>query len=714
MNVSEGHLTQQYLLDYLTIFDNIEESYDHLVLQNMFLYRMSVDGGFHARVVSSILNHEEDRGLLLSLLSDCAEADNAKASLKEWLTASYAAANGKRKEVLACLLRSHISGTNKTAELFAESETKIPESIWRTKSRAAVIDKIKNSDMYFGAGRRPFWHAFPLDLAAAHLAGVKELSADVIYDAVVCVAGAWFSTLSEEEMIIWLNMPRVTPEEWEKIVRPLLDIADPTPAVSAADWLYASGNYDAALDLYANITLAYAGSEAEKPAFEMMGEILTEFKDFDNAFESYKNAFLLCSKTDKYAIAEGLKNLCITGDDLGEDMQEYYARITRLAEELPSDKRCMLYLSFSAAMRKRRNYANEYRWIEEIVGTEDCPEEIFSAAMNRLSEMNIYLDYSGNPDTEKLSAADSAVEAALAVEKGDFAYFGFDPVCALFWYNRAASAAPELKDRILPKMFSAAVAAGLISDAAGYARGTPALEAVVHAQDTDEFALAVNAVNKAVTASLSRGIESAAAVIYPAFLFLSEEKRRSAAEQILESRSTRDDERSRVSLALGSVYLDLGMISAARSMLRAALRANPGSEIRSRILIELAWMESEEGEYKQAVETYRLALKQNERFPAAWAGIAKASIRMGEFEAALSAAKEAVLLNPAEDSYRHMKEALEIVCTEPKSETADKLFCLPGAENTAYAAVLYAEASGLDVAAAWSASSVSDVLAFRI
>ena len=252
-----------------------------------------------------------------------------------------------------------------------------------------------------------------------------------------------------------------------------------------------------------------------------------------------------------------------------------------------------------------------------------------------------------------------------------------------------------------------------ISDAAGYARGTPALEAVVHAQDADEFALAVNAVNKAVTASLSRGIESAAAVIYPAFLFLSEEKRRSAAEQILESRSTRDDERSRVSLALGSVYLDLGMISAARSMLRAALRANPGSEIRSRILIELAWMESEEGEYKQAVETYRLALKQNERFPAAWAGIAKASIRMGEFEAALSAAKEAVLLNPAEDSYRHMKEALEIVCTEPKSETADKLFCLPGAENTAYAAVLYAEASGLDVAAAWSASSVSDVLAFR-
>ena len=155
------------------------------------------------------------------------------------------------------------------------------------------------------------------------------------------------------------------------------------------------------------------------------------------------------------------------------------------------------------------------------------------------------------------------------------------------------------------------------------------------------------------------------------------------------------------------------MVDAARSMLRAALRANPGSEIRSRILIELAWMEAEEGDYKQAVETYRLALKQNERFPAAWAGIAKASIRLGEFTEALAAAKEACLLNPADASYRHMKEALEVVCAEPKDETADKLFCLPGAENTAYAAVLYAESSGKDAASAWNAESAADVLAFR-
>ena len=713
MNVSEGHLAQQYLCDYLTVFDQAEESYDLLVLQNMFLYRMSVDGGFHARVVSSILQHEEDRGLLLSLLADCGEASLPKTSLKDWLISSYTAADGKRKDVLAALLRSHISGTNKTAELFAESQTGTPESLWRIRSRSVVIDKIKNSDMYFGAGRRPSWKVFPLDSACAVLAGVLELSADIVYDAVVCVAGAWFSTLSEEEMTVWLNMPRVTPEEWEGIVRPLLELADPTPAVSTADWLYASGNYDAALDLYANITLAYAGTPAEKPAFEMMGEILTEFKDFDNAFESYKNAFLLSRENGKYAVADGLKNLCIAGEDLGEDMQEYYARITRLCEELPADERCAVRFAFAAAARRRRNYADEYRWLEEIAATEGCPEALFSAAFSRLSEMNLHLDSFGMPDSAALSAADSAVEAALAVEKGDFAYFGFDPVCALFWYNRAASLLPERKDRILPKLFSAAVAAGMISDAAGYARGTPALEAVVHAMDVEEFALAVSAMNKAVTASLSKSIESAAAAVYPAFLFLSPEKRREAAEQILASRSTRDDERARVSLALGSVYLDLGMLDAARSMLRAALRANPGSEIRSRILIELAWMESEEGAYKQAAETCRLALKQNERFPAAWAGIARASIRIGDFAGALSAAEEACLLNPADASYRHMKEALEIVCAEPKDSAADMFFCLPGAENAAYAAVLYAESCGGDVSAAWNAEGISGVLAFR-
>ena len=713
MNVSEGHLTQQYLCDYLTVFDYAEESYDALVLQNMFLYRMSVDGGFHARVVSSILNHEEDRGLLLSLLADCGEADVPKAPLKEWLISSYAAADGKRKAVLACLLRSHISGTNKTAELFAESETGIPESLWRLRSRSAVIDKIKNSDMYFGAGRRPFWHAFPLDAAAAALAGVPELSADIVYDAVVCVAGAWFSTLLEEEMIVWLNMPRVSPEEWETIVRPLLDLADAEPALSTANWLFASGNYDAALDLYANITLAYSGSPAEKTAFEMMGEILTEFKDFDNAFESYKNAFLLSRENGKYAVADGLKNLCIAGEDLGEDMQEYYSRISRLVEELPPAESCSLRFSFAAAARKRRNYANEYRWIEEIISASDCPEEIFSAAVSRLSEMNMHLDYAGNPDAAALTAADSAVEAALAVEKGDFAYFGFDPVCAMFWYNRAASLMPELQARIVPKLFSASVAAGLIPDAAGYARGIPALEAVVHALDAEEFAPCVSALNKAVTASLSKSIESAAAAVYPAFLYLTKEKRREAAEQILAARSTRDDERARVSLALGSVYLDLGMIDAARSMLRAALRANPGVEIRSRILIELAWMESEEGDYKQAAETCRLAVKQNEQFPAAWAGIARACIRLGDFESARTAAEKASLLNPADASYRHMKEALEIVCAEPKNAEADKLFCLPGAENTSYAAVLYAEVAGGDVSSAWNAAGIADVLVFR-
>ena len=60
-----------------------------------------------------------------------------------------------------------------------------------------------------------------------------------------------------------------------------------------------------------------------------------------------------------------------------------------------------------------------------------------------------------------------------------------------------------------------------------------------------------------------------------------------------------------------------------------------------------------------------------------------------------------------------MKEALEIVCAEPKNAEADKLFCLPGAENTSYAAVLYAEATGGDVSSAWNAAGIADVLVFR-
>ena len=123
MNVSEGHLTQQYLCDYLEQIEKTEETHERLVLLNLFLHRFSVDGGFHARVVSAMLKHPEDSALLFDLLKAVGSEPAPDTTLKEWLAASYAKSAEPRKQIISYLLRSMLSETNTIADMFASDES---------------------------------------------------------------------------------------------------------------------------------------------------------------------------------------------------------------------------------------------------------------------------------------------------------------------------------------------------------------------------------------------------------------------------------------------------------------------------------------------------------------------------------------------------------------------------------------------------------------
>lgn len=134
-------------------------------------------------------------------------------------------------------------------------------------------------------------------------------------------------------------------------------------ALSTANWLYASGNDEAAVDLYANITLAFPTTPEEITAFEHIGAILRNSGDFDDAFEAYKNAFMAFRGKGAYQTAFGLKNLC----EVGEDMSEYYTRIAGIAKALSSQERAHLHLELAASCRKRHAHAEEYRCLERTI-----------------------------------------------------------------------------------------------------------------------------------------------------------------------------------------------------------------------------------------------------------------------------------------------------------------------------------------------------------
>lgn len=717
MRVSEGNLTQQYYCDYLTtlvgeiISGSADEPvrrgvHESVVFRNLFLHRMSVDGGFHARVLSAILHQPDDSRVLLELLAGSGIPGEDVLPVEEWLKREYASAvadaNLARQVAASALLRSYISGTNQAAEIIAAFEDVRPQSWWQLETRRITIAEIHNSDMYFGVGRRPFWHEFPLNRYAAALAGSPSLPSREIYDCVVCIAGAWFSSLTREEMITWLNMPQPTTAEWEMFCAPLLG-GDSAAALSTANWLYASGNDDAAVDLYANITLAFPGTPAEITAFEHIGAILRSSRDFDNAFEAYKNAFMASRGKGAYQIAFGLKNLCEVGEDLGEDMSEYYTRIAGIAKVLSSQERARLHLELAASCRKRHAYAEEYQYLERIIAEDDGDETLVSAALSRLTEMNSHLDMDGKPSSLSLEALDAEAESVAAVTRGNSAYFGFDPVRALRWYARS----PSLD--ISPLQFKAAIAAG--DDSSAFTR-TPAEKAVALAVAGSSPVLVARELNAAVTNAWQKD-EDIAAVIEPVLLHLSP----SAASTVLDevtARSTRDDERAAVCSAASRAFLSVGLIEEARSMLRMALRANPGREMRSRLFAELGWMECEAGSYQAAADACDAALKLNDRFPAAWAGRARALSCLEKYDEALDAAGHAVAQHPANPSYQHLRAALQQVSSAPVDPVLDLLFILPEPGYLEAAAVGYAARStGTCPPEIWNRSAIEDVAPLR-
>ena len=101
MRVSEGNLTQQYYCDYLGILAeeilsaSVTEEvrrgvHENIVFRNLFLHRMGVDGGFHARVISAILHQPADSRLLLALLLASQPVDTDVLPVDEWLQQAHA------------------------------------------------------------------------------------------------------------------------------------------------------------------------------------------------------------------------------------------------------------------------------------------------------------------------------------------------------------------------------------------------------------------------------------------------------------------------------------------------------------------------------------------------------------------------------------------------------------------------------------------------
>ena len=320
------------------------------------------------------------------------------------------------------------------------------------------------------------------------------------------------------------------------------------------------------------------------------------------------------------------------------------------------------------------------------------------------SEMNSHLTADGRPDAVSLEGFDAAVESAVAANRGSAAYFGFDPLCALDWYSR--SSLPEVSSL----RFKAAMAAGI--DAGEYVQ-TSADKAALLAASASSPALIARELNAAVTEAWRKSADISAVfgLVLP---YLCGDVLSSVLAEVT-NRSTRDDERAVVCSSASSALLSAGFADEARSLLRAALRANPGREMRSRLFAELGWLEYETGSYQDSVDACESALKINDQFPAVWACRARAFACMGAYSEALVAAGHAVVQNPANESYQYLRSTLQIVANSPVDPVVDRLFVLPESGYLEAAAAEYTiRKTSSCPPEVWDVSTIADVASMRI
>ncbi|HJJ92319.1 MAG TPA: hypothetical protein O0X64_00645, partial [Methanocorpusculum sp.] len=364
-----------------------------------------------------------------------------------------------------------------------------------------------------------------------------------------------------------------------------------------------------------------------------------------------------------------------------------------IARLLPLSERTHLYMELASSCRRRRSYEEEYMYLEQVLDAEERDEDLIASAFSRLLEMNSFLTVDGKLDHTSLVAKDVEYESTIAMTRGIIAYFGFDPICALRWYERSGlPVASSLR-------FTAAMAADV--DAEAYVE-TSIQRAILLTTRGAPIEDVIREMNVAITeiwqndCSLSKLFSQ----IIP-YLPLD---RRSAILSAVTTRATLNDERAIVCSAVPQALLSFGLVDEERSMLRMALRANPGRDVRSHLFMDLGWLEYEVGSYTEATFVCDAALKINDQFPAAWADMMRH----------LWLLNMQLVQNPSNTSYQHLRAALEVVLTLPVDPLIDLMFVLldPGYLQAA-AARYCARNGGFCKPSVWDVMNVADVVSMR-
>jgi tetratricopeptide (TPR) repeat protein len=550
----------------------------------------------------------------------------------------------------------------------------VSRPLWERMEKRLVMSEIRYPDLYFEA---PYLRDLsgaqisPADLEITSFAveTLKNLLGGTvppgdagaferfINDAGLIIAFSWFAAKPYDEQAAVLNAVYPFSLGEETLDQFVAIFDDYETLLEEAAGLVKRGFAEEAKTVYAYTILHADGAALHHACYENLAVLFREEGEYARAGDCAERALAIrkgMPGSDPYLVALGEKSLSEALYLQGNTGRatDLIASALAAAERLSPEKARSLLWAIASSFRRTGRFEEEYALLTRILEGEGDGEAM-DAAMARLFSMDQYARADGSFDLAGLAAVEDRRRYLDFFGKGAalLQAFQFDRAIACFGEALAISRDADL----LRNIAIAHRLYGSVRTAAEYfgmvLRDRPAdVFSLIHLGLLTGGEEGGRLIGRGVAAALE-GRMDLALVLYPIV--------RDAVPggAVLDAIDRSGDlpaqggGRALYYLGAGTILADLGFSGEAETCYRRALKANPQSRVRARVLRNMGALAADAGDQKHADSLLEQALRYAPGDPTVWHRLAGVGAALGDLSGAAAAAREAVRLAPAEPEY---------------------------------------------------------------
>lgn len=568
---------------------------------------------------------------------------------------------------------------------------------WEKAEKREVVASIRWPDLYFES---PFLAGFPqtqiapaeLEITSFALAALKDLLGGnlpaggaesfghFINDSVTIITFLWFAAKSTADQVAILNAAYPFTLEKKTLDAFVALFDDYETLLEEAAVLVKRGFIEEAKTVYAYTVLHTNAPALHHAAYDNLAVLFRDEGEYGKAVKCAERALAIREKMvdrDPFSIALAKKNLAEVLYLVGETEKsgQLIKESIDASGRLEPERAASLLWAVASSFRRTGRFEEEYALLTRILDLE-MQGEATDAAMERLFSMDQYARPDGTFDLKGLAAIEKKRKYLDLFGKGAGLLQAFQFDRAITCFESALSLSRDVD--LLRNIAIAHRLYGSPDAARRY------LEEVLAARPGDLYALMHLGLLKGGTEgdacirdAIGRALDEKtdlALVLYPLVSGLAagpEDAILSGIDRFGDLPS-RDGARALYYLGAGTILSDLGYVEPAVTCYRRALKANPPTAVRGRILRNMGTLAGMDDPVR-AADLLGQALRFAPADPTVWCGLADVRAALGDAKGAAAAADEAVRLLPTDREFQKEKALRNAQATAAPAVLEDQI-----------------------------------------